>query len=207
MSTLQKRWQDLCQNKFNIQSIQAIDHAFNQFGSYYAMRSRQYHNLNHISQCLEIQDSIHNTCPNLTAAIFLHDVIYNPRATTNEQDSATYAKNLFATLGVDEENIQKIAALIIATDYALQIKDLELQIIRDIDLAILGTTTEQYRQYARQIRKEFAFVPTSTYNPARTQVLNNFLDLDDIYQNPEIRKRYEHQARLNLLNEIESLNK
>ena len=202
---LLQRWQALCQEKYDIQSLDAINHAFNQFSSYYAMRSRQYHNLNHISQCLDIQEDIKNTCPNLTAAIFLHDVFYNPRSTTNEQDSAAFARDLLTALGVSEENIQQVFALILATDYSLVLEDESLQIIRDIDLAVLGLPDMQYRMYARQIRKEFNFVPKQTYNPARAQVLNNFLDLDDIYQDSKIKQQYEHQARLNLLNEIESL--
>jgi predicted metal-dependent HD superfamily phosphohydrolase len=49
-------------------------------------------------------------------------------------------------------------------------------------------------------------VPRRSYRSARTRILRSFLDRRAIFNWPQLRERYEAQARANLLRAIEALN-
>ncbi len=204
---LQNRWRKLCQDAFGITSLHAIDHAFNQLSSYYALRSRQYHNLNHVYHCLATQDLINNHSPQLSAALYLHDVQYAPHSTAHTQASANFARKLLSRLGLDQQTIDHIQRLILATAHQSPTQDDQERLIQEIDLSILGATPEKYQRYTSQLRKESRNIPQQPYRIKRRQILNHFLDQDQIFHYPKLNQHLEHQARLNLLQELSTLNK
>jgi len=72
------------------------------------------------------------------------------------------------------------------------------QLLADIDLTGLGQAPELFDRDGRAIRQEYAHVPEDQFGPGRVNLLERFLDRPHVYYTPEIRKRYEAQARANL---------
>lgn len=136
----------------------------------------------------------------LAAAIWLHDIVYDPRATDNEERSAEQARRDLAGSGIDAE---RVAALILGTKHHLADTP-EQQLMNDLDLGILGAPPADYARYADAIRREYAHVPAATYRSARARLLRSFLDLPAIYRGAAFR-HLEEPARANLAGEIAEL--
>ena len=108
---------------------------------------------------------------------------------------------------IDEYHIPPVMECIIATERhemtASQIVDLPLFL--DMDLAILGTRENVYKEYSEVIRAEYSWVPMSEYRIARGKFLKRFLERPSLFFTPEISTALEHQARLNLESELREL--
>ena len=75
----------------------------------------------------------------------------------------------------------------------------------DIDLAILGSSREEYKLYTEQIRKEYSFVPMEAYKTGRKNLLSSFLQEDFIYSTEYFQVKLEEQAKVNLRKELQGL--
>ena len=53
--------------------------------------------------------------------------------------------------------------------------------MQDIDLMILGQNPYKYNNYSKLIRLQYSNYPDSVYNPARKQILQSFLERENIY--------------------------
>jgi len=113
--------------------------------------------------------------------------------------------------------------------------DVALSLFLDLDMSVLGKSQQAYMSYAGLIRKEYSFVPRTTYCEKRAEILQSFLttttntttntttttdeknhddDDDDkqkiqkpIYLSKIFQDAFEDRARQNLTNEIELLQK
>ena len=130
-------------------------------------------------------------------AIWFHDVIYNPQANDNEQQSAAYMKQVLESVLVAEQ-MEKIYAWILATQAHAPPANLDLAYLLDIDLAILASNPIRFAEYERQIQQEYAWVEPLLYAQKRQQVLRHFLEMQPLYQTPLFQKRYERLAKQNL---------
>jgi len=72
-------------------------------------------------------------------------------------------------------------------------------------LSILGRAPAVFDAYERQIREEYAWVPTSTFRQRRVAILEAFLARPTIYSTPDFQQDYEEQARQNLARSIARL--
>ena len=79
------------------------------------------------------------------------------------------------------------------------------QVFLDLDLAILGAPSEEYDEYARQIRQEYCHYNWQDYRTGRKAVLKRLLARDRLYATDHFSQLYEYQARRNIEREIESL--
>ncbi len=79
-----------------------------------------------------------------------------------------------------------------------------LNLISDIDLSILGASPEDYAAYRDAIRCEYSAVPEGKFTAGRLSILRRFLS-QRIYTTAFF-EQLEKQARLNIQEEIESLN-
>src|SRR5438105_1015533 len=89
---LRRKWHELL-TAWAVEPIRA-DRAFDDVCERYAEPGRFYHTLDHIEIVLATVQSLSGHARNLGAvnlAVWLHDVIYNSRASDNEERSAVYA--------------------------------------------------------------------------------------------------------------------
>lgn len=178
----------------------------------YSQPGRHYHNFEHILQVINF------LCDNLKyidnpRVIFwttlFHDIVYDTHSDFeyNENESAKFAKNELTGKLPDEE-IKKVCLFINATAmHDNRLRNSDLLLFLDADIAILGAESKIYKKYSNNIRKEYSWVAEQQYADARIKVLQNFLARKRIYSTDIIYNLFEKQARINMLNEIDYLNK
>ena len=166
----------------------------------YSEVQRHYHSIQHIVECLEhfhqIKTYLDDTL-SVELAIWFHDVIYNPQAHDNEQQSADYMQRMLENV-LGAEQIAKIYVWILATQVHAPTADTDLAYLLDIDLAILASYPMRFAEYECQIQQEYAWVEPSLYVKKRQQLLRHFLETQPLYQTPFFQKRYERLAKQNL---------
>jgi len=167
----------------------------------YSEKHRAYHNLNHIEQCLKQFDQVSGYLdfPDLVEiAIWYHDAIYYTRSDRNEEESALLAKRDLNDLGLMKESIRTVHDLILSTKHDAEPKNSDTKYLIDIDLSILGATPDIFKEYEKNIRKEYKWVPMFLFRKKRFEVLKSFLRRKNIFYTQLFRERYEYQARVNL---------
>ena len=166
----------------------------------YSEVQRHYHSIQHIVECLEhfhqIKTHLDDTL-SVELAIWFHDVIYNPQAHDNEQQSADYMQRMLENV-LGAEQIAKIYAGTLATKAHPPTADTDLAYLLDIDLAILASDPMRFAEYECQIQQEYAWVEPVLYVQKRQQVLRHFLETQPLYQTPFFQKCYERLAKQNL---------
>jgi predicted metal-dependent HD superfamily phosphohydrolase len=187
---------------------------FNKVRSLYHEPHRAYHNWTHVEDVLSSLDFIlrhqkqMDVTPGnvaiLTLAAFFHDVIYNPKSSTNEEDSANLFQEFVkevqqaimishlnhpsgqgssgVTTEIKSQLASKVTQCIIASAThisssmkANQMNDAIVAIFLDADISILGKSPDAYDRYAGCIRKEYNFVERDVYCCKRADILEGFL--------------------------------
>jgi predicted metal-dependent HD superfamily phosphohydrolase len=198
---LRRKWHDLL-GAWTVTPSLAND-TFEDIHQHYAGPGRFYHTLYHVGAMLETVDGLGPFARNLHAvklAVWLHDVIYDSRASDNEERSAEYADQLCEKLSIPERRV--VASLVLKTKTHDAGDDPDAQVLIDADLAILGASESAYRAYADQIRREYAWVPESDYRMGRRQVLERFLARPRIFH---LLAHLEDPARRNIAAEVARL--
>lgn len=173
----------------------------------YTSKGRHYHTLVHLNHLItELKPFQHQFTrwDTVVFAIAYHDFIYNATAGDNEEQSAKVAQARLTEINFPVLEIARCAEFILATKKHEPVNR-EIDLFTDADLAILGATSERYRQYTIEIRKEYAIYPDLLYKPGRKNVLQHFLSMKRIYKTDEFYERYEQVARRNLQTEFVSL--
>jgi predicted metal-dependent HD superfamily phosphohydrolase len=184
---------------------------FNEIHSAYSKSSRHYHGVSHIQSLLNFSNQYSEELTNkyiVDFAIFYHDIVYKSAKSDNEEQSAVLAQKRLAQIKVPVEKIDVIIEFIRATKSHVIVQSpyaKDLAWFLDFDLSVLGADEETYFSYAKNIRKEFRIYPDLLYKPGRKKALQHFLEKEHIYQTDEFKKRFEQQARKNLIKELESL--
>lgn len=177
----------------------------------YATEQRVYHCLEHVLNMLDVIDTLSPFATDPGAvrlAAWFHDVVYDPAATDNEEQSAAFAARVLPELGLEPERISEVQRLILLTkEHRVEAGDGNGAVLVDADLAILGEQRLVYQGYARAIRAEYGWVPDAEYRQGRLRVLRRFLERDHIYHTPPMRQQREARARRNLAQEIDLLTK
>ena len=176
----------------------------------YAEPHRHYHSERHLEACLRQLEDIHNLDGRerqvLRWAILWHDAVYEAGLHDNEERSAPLAEEELLACGVAPADAAEVARLIRATaKHRTDGGDRLGALLISIDLSILGTDPDAYRQYVENVRKEYAHVPDPLWQTGRAAVLERLLNADPIFPNAEFRSRLERQARHNMKNELRSL--
>jgi len=166
----------------------------------YAEPHRTYHKLRHIRAVLDQITETVNPSPELIAAALLHDVVYDPRRSDNEEQSANYARSILAGAQID---LDRIAELILVTkSHHASENDQEAAALLDADLAVLGGYQEDYDSYAQAIRVEYWHVEPDAYREGRRKILESFLARPQIFSLAENFDIYEETARANIQREL-----
>lgn len=179
------------------------DQSFEEIRRHYGEPGRFYHTLDHVHLVLQVVESLSGQARNVNAvrlAGWLHDVIYDSRASDNEERSADYAESLCAKLSLPVGRV--VADLVRKTKTHDAGADADAQVLLDADLAILGAGEAEYRLYAANIRREYAWVHEADYRQGRRRVLQSFLSRPRIFH---FLCHLEEPARRNLAGEIAQL--
>jgi predicted metal-dependent HD superfamily phosphohydrolase len=182
--------------------------AFTRLMAAYAEPHRAYHTAEHIADCLAQLDAAPGNATErelVEGAIWFHDVVYNPRAGDNEAESATWATSTLSGAGVALPTIESIRRLILLTRHVEPPRDDAGSLLCDIDLSILGRSSDEFDLFERRIRTEYDWVPEPEYRQGRARVLSGFLARDPLYQTHHFHRRYEAAARNNLVRAIARL--
>jgi len=182
----------------------------------YNESQRAYHSLQHIQQLFsqfeQIKHQLHE--PHIIAlALYYHDVIYDPRRSDNELESAEYAVEALKGY-LSAEQCQHIYALIMMTA-SHQIADIDegsdkarksdAAYLLDMDLSILGASWPEYERYAQAVHQEYAHISNIDYRVGRIAVLTGLLAHPTLYLTDYYYARLEEQARQNIKREIKIL--
>jgi predicted metal-dependent HD superfamily phosphohydrolase len=187
----------------------------------YSSKDRFYHTLLHIenmvidldSVWLQFVDNIKSTYDdieraynNLYLSIWFHDSIFDPKSKENEINSADYTACELQKLNYNERDLKTICELILCTIDHRPMKDTDLfKLFLDLDLAILGKEEEEYHKYSKNIRLEYDHVPDQIYFEKRKNLLQTFLNKDQIFYTSIFQEKYESQARKNIKNECKNI--
>jgi predicted metal-dependent HD superfamily phosphohydrolase len=169
---------------------------------------RAYHNLEHISHCLEEFTAVRQLASDATAietAIWFHDAIYDTRRKDNEERCADLADAILREARKPTEFCATVRTLIMATKHDSEPTTNDARLLTDIDLAILGQSRERYTDFERQIRSEYSWVSDRDFAAGRSAILKSFLSRPTVYSSPEFIQKYEPQARRNLARAIKHL--
>jgi predicted metal-dependent HD superfamily phosphohydrolase len=182
---------------------------FADLAAHYGAAERHYHTLEHVADVL---GTLHSLCPDagrrpaLLLAGWLHDVVYDTRASDNEERSAAHARALLRGVPGAAPLLDEMERLILLTrGHLTAAGDSDGQVLLDADLAVLGAEPDDYDRYARAIRQEYAWVPPEQYRVGRARVLEGFLRRPRIYATEAMFERAEIGARHNLQRELVEL--
>lgn len=192
-------------------SAESAEAVFRRLRDLYSEPERKYHTLRHIR---DIQSGIieyRNLFIHYDAYIFAcwyHDAVYDSKSKTNEEDSAELAARELSSLGVSEETVTLCRDAVLSTKKHIPVPETEeMKLFLDLDLKILSADDERYEEYKKEVRFEYSWVPEETYRKERANVMKYFLKRDRIYFTEMMHRKFDAQARKNLKQEIEELEK
>ncbi len=170
---------------------------------------RRYHTITHVMWVVRHVDELSRTEPvtdlaAVRAAALFHDIVYDPRSTTNEPDSAVVAAHHLADLGWAAERIGCVVEMIEATAGHVAVEG-DTAVLLDADLSVLGSEPSAYAAYVSGVRAEYAHVDDAAWRVGRAAVLQSFLGRDRIYATATMRSTRERRARANLEAELATL--
>lgn len=173
---------------------------------HYTDKKRHYHTLQHLdnllSQLTEVKAELLDW-ETILFTLYYHDIIYNPLKSDNEDKSAEFAEKRMQQIAVPAETIKRCKAQILATKTHIKSTNSDTNYFTDADLSVLGQTWEVYTHYYKGVRKEYSIYPDIIYNQGRKKVLNHFLAMSSIFKTDFFYQKFERQAKLNLIKEIQ----
>jgi predicted metal-dependent HD superfamily phosphohydrolase len=179
----------------------AVNQAFDELAAAHGTPGRVYHTLDHVLDCLARLDEAERASDDrdlVEAAIWFHDIVYDPHRADNEARSAQWASRTLSAAGVPAESVGRIGELIRMTTHSSPPSDRQGSLLCDVDLSILGRGEREFDKYQERIREEYAWVPDPLYRAGRSRILSTFLQRDRIFLTDYFRDRYEAPARTNL---------
>jgi predicted metal-dependent HD superfamily phosphohydrolase len=171
---------------------------------------RHYHTIAHLEHLVENLKEVQNHISDwdtVLFAVFYHDIIYKSTSSTNEADSAKLAKERLGELHYDPEKMAHCEKMVLATKSHGLSGDKDTDFLTDADLSILGQSPDVYQDYRENVREEYAIYPDFLYNSGRKKALLDFIAMKQIYKTDHFFVKYEKQARKNLENELEDLDR
>lgn len=206
MEGLKNIWNELASRYTD--DAERVNHLWAELEKGYGDKKRYYHNLSHLAYMVGKAFTYKDHLTDFDAvlfSIFYHDLVYDPKRHDNEEKSSVLAQERLGVLGVPEGRIALCQQLILATKNHADLSVGDARFMIDMDLGILGESPEAYREYAKNIRKEYAMYPGFLYRKGRKKVLQHFLGMDTLFKTEAFRALYEHQAKANIQSELDQL--
>jgi predicted metal-dependent HD superfamily phosphohydrolase len=126
-------------------------------------------------------------------------------SSNNESRSADWAGEFLQNHGVTSIRIERVRRHVLATRHVSSVQADDSGLVVDIDLAILGSVTERYAEFERDVRREYRWVPGVVYRRKRAEILMSFLDRPRIYHFEPLADRLEARARRNIAEAVRRL--
>jgi predicted metal-dependent HD superfamily phosphohydrolase len=180
----------------------------------WAEPQRHYHSLRHLQECLQALERWGKDTAarhEVGIALWFHDAVYDPRRDDNEERSARWAVRALKEVAVQGDVVRRIGKLIRATKHpspsarAQPVRVDGLDLMLDIDLAILGADRARFDEYERQVRLEYAHVPDEFFARSRADFVAALLDQNPLYRTAPARTELEARARDNLQRSLRAL--
>lgn len=174
----------------------------------YGQGHRHYHTAEHVNACLQNFDRCAAQADNpreVELALWFHDAVYSPLSGKNELRSAEWASSFLSKNNATSNAAQRVHALIMATMHNAPSQSKDESILIDVDLSILGVSSQAYEAFEVAVRKEYKYVPGFLYRKKRAAVLQQFLGRTRIYQNEPFSSQLEGSARENLSKAVSNL--
>jgi predicted metal-dependent HD superfamily phosphohydrolase len=171
-------------------------------------KQRHYHTLQHLRECFEYFDSARsemNKPAEVAIALWFHDAFYDPTRDDNEKRSADWARDAAVEAGVPQATAQRLLQMVMATVDHMPQPDIDMQLLVDIDLSILGADTARFDESDVQVRREFAHVPEADWRVGRRRKLQGFLDRPRLFGTERFHSMLEVRARENIGRSLERL--
>ena len=204
LQELNARWNELLASYRVNQSV--AEEEFEAIVTGYTEPHRYYHTLHHLYHLFTELDACQPISKETLWAVWYHDFVYQPGATTNEKKSTVRAAKFLNKLGADKSSIDRVITLINATKYhQSDFQDIELQFFLDADMAILGSDKEIYQDYCKAVRREHKSIPAMLFNRGRKKFLASVLAQPSIFMSDIFREKYELAARQNIEEELQLL--
>ena len=186
---------------------------FFEFILLYSQNHRYYHTTTHVIDCLKKfekyfeKDLKAKEKTIIILSLMYHDIIYSNESSENEYLSSIYFKNFMKKLNIlPKEIIEKVSEIILATKTHKINKTNKLQsIVNDIDMSILAEEKYTYKEYFKNIRKEFCIYDDQKFKKGRLEFLESLLKKKnlEIYYHHNI---FCHEkVKENILSEIKYL--
>ncbi|XP_070510088.1 uncharacterized protein [Chironomus tepperi] len=174
--------------------------------------NRHYHNLNMIEKKMEVirefTDDETLSCALIFASIFQY--YHFDGKEDKVQDNCDEFKLFVEQAGIkDTALINRILRMLQDSTLTDDVEDFQddVDIFKDLELVILGSSNEDYNQYTRNVEKEYSSDNDDSYKKDRLKMLKTLLMIPSIYSNQTLRDKYEGTARTNINMEIEELEK
>lgn len=177
------------------------DDVFNALINRYSEPHRHYHTLEHLTECLDWWEKTTHLAADPAAvilALWFHDAIYDVRRQDNEINSAIWANTELEKLAIAEDTRKAVTRLILCTKHSEVPCTADEKLLVDIDLTILGASSDRFTNYETQIRAEYSHVPKWLFTIKRRAILKNFLQRTSIYSTTYFAQQLEIRARTNL---------
>lgn len=179
----------------------------------YGEPHRRYHGKSHIVFLLDELQAARIVMPERFAdpaedaaiefALWYHDLVYDPRSKTNEEESAAFAVRHVSNLGFRASFAKRVEFLILETKHTASPNDPSAQVVVDLDLSPLGIAPAAFDQNSAEIQEEYSFVPDEDFKRGRSRFLRSLLERPSIYSTPYAGNKYEWRARQNLLGTLQ----
>ncbi|WP_299942706.1 hypothetical protein [uncultured Microbulbifer sp.] len=176
--------------------------------SHYDKKHRHYHNSSHINATLKNLEQVKHLANDYNAleiALWFHDAIYKVFSSGNELNSANWASQFLKINKAQDNFIENVHRLIMATLHNTVFYDNDERLIVDIDLSILGSHGELYNKFELWVGREYKLIPGFIYKKKRKKILEGFLARKRIYSHEYFFEKFEESARKNIRNTIDSL--
>ena len=162
---------------------------------------RRYHDKKHLAFCLQQLDSAAHLVEDRVAvemAIWFHDIVYQPDAGDNEENSATLFRYL-VTPYLQPDLINKVCKIILATKHIDAPENADQAFMLDIDLSSMGLPWKYFCRDANDLRTESSNTSNRRYYSEKLKFYDVLLKKPTIYYSDFFSELYEGQARKNIV--------
>ncbi len=142
----------------------------------------------------------------LTLAICAHDVVYDARPGEDEKASAAWARERLDECGLPAQCAERVGVAVLATTtHWCPQPDVVVELLLDVDLAILAAPPDAYDRYVAAVRMEYSSLEEAAWRRGRASVLAGLAKRDALFFTAEARARWEAPSRANIGRELQAL--